>query len=213
MQSRRKKRGGRPVTVVVLVILFLNGAVPGVAQEPVQDLEKNISRAIRILNDPRSTGDGDKAVQLQELWELLVRSFDFHEFSKRVLAKHWQRFTPKEQEAFIDVFSRFLGDFYLRKVLDLYGGEKVIFIDQTMVSDSKAVVSVEVLRKGIKIPVKVKMIETDGSWRVYDLVFLGISGVSNYRAQFRALLKNQTPAQVIAGIREKIERQGVMPGG
>jgi phospholipid transport system substrate-binding protein len=67
----------------------------------------------------------------------------------------------------------------------------------------------EILRRGLKVPIKVKMIKADTSWKVYDLVFLGISGVSNYRAQFRALLNKQSPAQVIAGIREKMVRQGV----
>ncbi|MBW1945087.1 MAG: ABC transporter substrate-binding protein, partial [Deltaproteobacteria bacterium] len=55
-------------------------------------------------------------------------------------------------------------------------------------------------------------LKRDGSWKVYDLVFLGISGVSNYRAQFRVLLKKQSPAQVIASIREKMERQRVKQG-
>ena len=203
---------GHPITIYVLIIVLLNVPLPADAKEPMQDLEKNISRAISVLNDPRHSKDGNKEVQFQELWEELIRSFDFHEFSKRVLASHWKRFTVQEQEAFIDVFSRFLGDFYLRKVLDLYNGEKVISIDQAKVTDLKAVVSVEVLRKGLKIPVKVKMIKSDGSWKVYDLVFLGISGISNYRAQFRVLLKKQSPAQVIASIREKMERQRVKPG-
>ncbi|MBW1943569.1 MAG: ABC transporter substrate-binding protein, partial [Deltaproteobacteria bacterium] len=164
------------------------------AKEPVQDLEQNISRAISILNESRHSKDGSQEVQLQELQELLVKSFDFHEFSKRVLASHWKRFSAREQEVFIDVFSRFIGDFYLRKVLDLYSGEKVIFIEQAKVTDSKAVITIQVQRKGLKIPVKVKMLKRDGSWKVYDLVFLGISGVSNYRAQFRVLLKKQSPA-------------------
>ena len=212
LQSRWKKSRGRPITIYALIILLLNLPLLADAKEPVQDLEQNISRAIRILNESRHSEDGSQTAQLQELWELLVKSFDFHEFSRRVLASHWKRFSAREQEVFIDVFSRFIGDFYLRKVLDLYSGEKVIFIEQAKVTDSKAVVSLQVQRRGLKIPVKVKMLKRDGSWKVYDLVFLGISGVSNYRAQFRVLLKKQSPAQVIASIREKMERQRVKQG-
>jgi len=173
--------------------------------EPMQVLESNISRAIHIINDPQYAQGGGKDNQFQELWELLQQSFDFHEFSRRVLATHGRGLTGVEREAFVDVFSRFLGQFYLRKVLELYDGERVIYLDQQMVSDGKAIVSVKVLRKGLEVPVKVKMSKRSGTWKVYDLVFLGISGVSNYRAQFRFLLKDHTPAQVIRAVRERLE--------
>jgi len=166
LQSRWKKSRGRPITIYALIILLLNVPLVADAKEPVQDLEQNISRAIGILNESRHSKDGSQEVQLQELQELLVKSFDFHEFSKRVLASHWKRFSAREQEVFIDVFSRFIGDFYLRKVLDLYSGEKVIFIEQAKVTDSKAVITIQVQRKGLKIPVKVKMLKRDGSWKV-----------------------------------------------
>ncbi len=125
LQSRWKENRGRPIVIYALIILLLNVPFLVDAKEPVQDLEQNISRAISILNESRHSEDGSQAVQLQELWELLVKSFDFHEFSKRVLASHWKKFSAREQEVFIDVVSRYIGDSYLRKVLDLYSGEKV----------------------------------------------------------------------------------------
>lgn len=191
----------------ILFILLLHAPLYVEAMEPIQVLENNISRAVDILDDSRHVRGGDKAKQFQELWELLQQGFDFHEFSRRVLAAHWKGFTTAEREAFVDVFSRFLGQFYLRKVLDLYAGERVMYLKQRMISASRAVVSIKVLHKGLEVPVKVKMTNRSGSWKVYDLVFVGISGISNYRAQFQFLLKNRTPAQVIAGIRERVEHQ------
>jgi len=211
-QSHWKKNRGYPITIYVLILILFHVPLLARAEEPVQNLEKNIFRAIGILNNPSYREGGNREKQFQELWTLLLQSFDFHEFSKRALSSHWKRFSEQEQKDFVDAFSKFLGGFYLRRVQDAYTKERVFYKKQERVSDSKAVIHLEVLRNEIRVPVKVKMTNRSGSWKVYDLVFLGISGVSNYRAQFSVLLKKQSPAQVIASIREKMERQRVKKG-
>jgi phospholipid transport system substrate-binding protein len=50
------------------------------------------------------------------------------------------------------------------------------------------------------------MIKRKGQWKVYDIQFLGISAVRNYRAQFKSLLRKETPDQVIERIRERIRK-------
>jgi ABC-type transporter MlaC component len=56
----------------------------------------------------------------------------------------------------------------------------------------------------VEVPVKLRMKKKLGTWKVYDLSALGISAVSNYRAQFKWILQNKTPDQAIADIKEKI---------
>jgi phospholipid transport system substrate-binding protein len=51
------------------------------------------------------------------------------------------------------------------------------------------------------------MLKRNSTWKVYDIIVLGISGVKNYRAQFKALFRNDTPAQVIGRIRDRIEQE------
>jgi hypothetical protein len=48
------------------------------------------------------------------------------------------------------------------------------------------------------------MIKRRGSWKVYDIQLLGISAVRNYRAQFKSLLRKESPAQVINRIKERV---------
>jgi len=43
-----------------------------------------------------------------------------------------------------------------------------------------------------------------GTWKVYDLSALGVSAVSNYRAQFNWILQSETPDQVINTLKERI---------
>jgi phospholipid transport system substrate-binding protein len=50
------------------------------------------------------------------------------------------------------------------------------------------------------------MVKRKGMWKVYDIQFLGISAVRNYRAQFKSLLSKQTPDRVIELMKQKIEQ-------
>jgi len=70
-----------------------------------------------------------------------------------------------------------------------------------------ALVRANVLWKGVEVPVEVRMLKRDSTWKVYDIIVLGISGVMNYRAQFQALFRNDTPSQVIGRIRDRIKKE------
>ena len=186
--------------------LFFIVAAPLVsyADQPLDDLRRGVDQGIQILEDPRYEDASFKKIQQQKLWEVTQQIFDFREFSRRVLASHWKKFTPQQQTEFSQVFAEFLGKFYLARVQKRYNGEKIFYVDQKLISQSRALVELKILWKNVEVPVELRMKKKHGSWKVYDLSALGVSAVSNYRAQFSRMLQNETPDQVIAGIKEKI---------
>jgi len=192
--------------IVAYIFLYLVIAAPALslAEQPLEDLRRAVDKGIQILEDPRYEDASLKKVQRQKLWEVMLQTFDFREFSRRVLAGHWKKFTPRQRNEFSQVFAEFLGKFYLGRLQTRYSGEKVFYIDQKIVSESRALVEVEVLWKNVEVPVELRMIKTGGTWKVYDLSALGINAVANYRAQFQSLLQNSSPDQVIDIVREKI---------
>ena len=50
------------------------------------------------------------------------------------------------------------------------------------------------------------MILAGDIWKVYDVVVEGVSLVLNYRSQFRAILENNTPAQMLEIVKKKVEK-------
>jgi len=70
-------------------------------------------------------------------------------------------------------------------------------VRQEQVSSTRARVDVVVLWRARRIPITAKMIRREGTWKIYDVSSLGISAMQNYRAQFRWLLQQETPARVI----------------
>jgi phospholipid transport system substrate-binding protein len=193
-----------------LLILF---AIPSLAycEEPMDVLEKTVNLGIALLQDPHYQVASKKGEQQELLCDTAGQVFDFREFSRRVLASKWRSFTPEQRKEFVEVFAEFLCKYYITRLQERYKDEKVTYLSQHLVGNRIALVRVNVLWKEVEVPVEVRMLKRNSTWKVYDIIVLGISGVKNYRAQFQALFRNDTPSQVIGRIRDRIneeERKG-----
>ena len=177
------------------------------SEQPIDVLQKSINMGIAILEDPQYQDITEKDRQQKILCEAAWEAFDFTEFSKRVLGSNWLTFTSSQRQQFIDAFSEFLCKYYITRLQEKYTDEKVIYLSQHPLADSRALVKVNVLWKGVEVPVEVRMLKRNDTWKVYDIIVVGVSGVRNYRAQFQSILLKQSPAQVIGLIENRIRQE------
>jgi ABC-type transporter MlaC component len=184
-------------------ILALSG--PAFAAGPVETCRQTIAEGLRILNDPQSRSPERKPLQRERLRVVLAEGFDFTEFSKRVLAEKWDAFLPAQRIEFVDVFSKFLENYYLAQLLKYYTHETVTCEGQEMLGPARAVVKANVVWMNRPIPVEVRMLKHAGRWRAYDVSVIGFSVVATYRAQFREIMRTHSPAQAIALVRSRMD--------
>ena len=173
-------------------------------QQPLEAVRQGIEKAIGVLDDPRFQDADQKKHQQRELWKIMLTVFDFKEFSRKVLGSYWGKFSPQQRDEFVRVFGEFLGKFYLGRLQVRYNKERVIYQGQQMISDSIALVEIEVLWRNLKVPVTLRMTNRSGKWKVYDLSAFGVNAVSNYRAQFKWILSKESPQQIIGRLKAKI---------
>ena len=192
------------ITVFVLILIFIASPSFSVAQDPLEAVRQNIESGIRVLEDPQYEDNSRKQEQQRILYKIMQQTYDFREFSRKVLSSHWYKFSARQRNEFVRVFSEFLGKFYLGKLQDRYNGQKINYLKQQIINDTIALVEIEVNWKKLKIPVTLRVTKRSGSWKVYDLSVLGINAVSNYRAQFKSILKKESPQQVIGRLRDKV---------
>ena len=192
----------------VLYFFLMVVVMPSIsfALGPLETVRKNVEEGIRVLEDPRYENGSHKQEQMQILWEVMQQTYDFQEFSRKVLGSGWYKFSQRQRVEFVKVFSEFLGKFYLGKLQDRYSGQKINFLSQKMISLSRALVDIEVIWNKVKIPVTLRVTNRSGKWKVYDLTALGINAVSNYRAQFKSFIRKESPRQIIARLKEKIAK-------
>ena len=194
------------IFLYIFIITLITAPALALGEQPLEALQRGIDKGISVLEDPQYQDDSQKKEQAQKLWEVTQEIFDFKEFSRRVLASHWKKFTPRQRDEFVELMGELLGKPNLRKLQSRYNGEKVFYIDQKMIRESRALVEIKVLWKNLDVPVKLRMKKNRGKWKVYDLSSLGISAVSNYRAQLQQILQKKSPAEVIEIFRKKIRK-------
>lgn len=190
---------------IVLFLILLGNPSLSFEGQPLEALQQGIDAAIRVLKAPRDQNPIKKNTALQNLFEVARQLFDFEEISRQVLDSHWKRYSLQQRKEFVDVFSEFLGKFYLSKLQEKYRDERVLYLDQQIIGGTRALVEIKVLWRDLEIPVKIRMIKRKGMWKVYDFSVLGISAVKNYRAQFKMILRKESPQQVIERLKKKIE--------
>lgn len=194
---------------LTFVLLLLCIFTPNLArsEKPLTIIEMRIDQLINILKNPQYQEMAQKDLLRKKIWEIIREVFDFREMAKRALAHNWKKFTKEQREEFSRLFSELLSNTYIGKIQRGYRDEKVVYLTQKMVTDSKALVKTKVLRQGMEIPVFYSMVKRNETWRVYDINIEGVGLVKNYRSQFSKILLKRSPAQLIEMLKEKIEQE------
>lgn len=186
-------------SVLLLTLAVASSAFAGEAQN---HLKGGIDKVISILSDPGLKGPAKKAERERRLRGVADSFFDWRELSRRALAEHWNKFSPKQQDEFVSNFSELLEKTYFRK-LEKYNNEKVEYLKE-QIAGNQAFVSTQVLMKDKTIPINYVMIKHD-QWMVYDVVIEGVSLVKNYRTQFAKILVKESPEALNQRIKDKIK--------
>jgi phospholipid transport system substrate-binding protein len=192
------------VLIIALAALKLS-PVSALAASPLETIQTQVNRALEVLRDPALKADSAKGVKEKKIWVIVDGVFNYNELSKRTLAQHWKRFSPGQQGEFIRLFGKLLGSVYMERII-AYKDEKVVFGKVRQLSDKIVEVQSEVVRSSQSIPIHYRMILENGEWKVYDVVIEGVSLVQNYRSQFREILTNKSPEDLLKILREKVRK-------
>ena len=195
------RRPGRATLFALPLALAL--AAPGAwAGEPADQLFARIDEVLKILEDPALK----PAARAQERRDAIRRVaediFDFHEITRRSLGRHWHARTPAERLEFTRLFAELLERSYIGK-LELYGGERITLLGDSVEGDVATVRTRIVTRKGSEIPVEYRMLRQAARWRAYDVAIEGVSLIANYRTQFDKVIQRTSFQQLVKQVRDK----------
>ncbi|MFP4349527.1 MAG: MlaC/ttg2D family ABC transporter substrate-binding protein [Thermodesulfobacteriota bacterium] len=193
----------KKITVICLTLIFFTGTalVSAAKNEPMEELRGPIEKGISILKNPEYKDDSE--AQREKIWEIIQNVFDFRAVSIRALARNWRLLSPEQREVFTTEFTELLKNNYLDKIQGEFQDEEVVFEEQDMLSEDKAVVRTTVIRKNVETPIDYRVHLKDGKWRIYDVNIEGISLVQNYRKQFNDILAKEKPDALIQRLKEK----------
>lgn len=189
------------VASALTLTLHLDGML-AYAGEPLEIVKSVADRVMAILKDPKFKSPDMKKERVERLKEIINSVFDYDEMARRTLGAHWRRRTAAEQQEFLKLFRAFLEKVYSEKV-DLYQGERALFVRETIDGDYAEVESKVINAKGEESPVLYRLKRTDSRWNVYDAVIENISIVNNYRSQFDRVISRSSFDELKKMLREK----------
>jgi len=192
----------------MLVVLSLISTIEAWAQSqgPMERIKETTDKIIAILSDPALKAPEKAEERRRLVREAVDERFDWEEFSRRALGRHWRNRTPEEKKAFVPLFGQLVERTYRDKVED-YSGEKVNYLDERT-KDEYGLVRAEVLTNdNRKIAVDYRLRYKKNDWFVYDVTVEGVSLVNNYRVQFNDIIMKSGYDELLKRLKEKVTEE------
>ena len=190
----------------LIILAFFLFSFSAYAGEPMNVTQVNVNKVLDVLRDPKLKPESAKEIKKQKLRTIYKNMFNKIEFSKRTLARNWDKLNAGQQKEFIELFEQVLEKTYIDKILS-YTNEKIDFYKETMNSEKLAEIQTKVITSSKEIPIFYRLILKDGGWKVYDVVVENVSLVQNYRTQFNDILAKNTPEKLLEILRKKVKEQ------
>jgi len=182
---------------VILIAAAAMAATPG--EEARQLVRSTADDVIAVLAD-KSLNPEQKR---EKITVIVEKSFDFMTLCKLVMARHWAKLTPEQQQQFAVEFKQHLTITYGKNV-ENYRNEKVVVTgDREEVRGDWTVKSIIERPTAENVKVDYRLRRIDGQWRMIDMIVEGVSLVANFRSQFQDIITKSGPAKVIDLLREK----------
>ena len=199
----------RPTVALGLALglaLPLAAAAPAAAQstpapEATAYIEQTVDEVVAILADKATPLDA----RLRKIEAVAERRFDFPRMSKLVLGRNRKKLSDEQQSQFTVEFMRHLSVTYGRQI-EKYTDEKVEILSSRR--DKKgATVKTKLVGGAVDgILVDYRLRESDGQWRIIDVIPEGVSLIQNFRAQIQEIVSAEGADRLIQILREKNER-------
>ncbi len=201
---RMIRTGALGVCSALLLVLGTEAWGEGTAAA---DATAEVSEVMKQVLEISGDQDLDAATRRSRIEQLAMERFAWTTMSRLVLARNWRKLSDPQQKEFVDAFRQHLAVVYGRR-LEKMGDETIEVSPGRVASNGDVTVRTTIhggQADGVVIAYRLR--DTDGEWKVIDVIIEGVSLVSNFRSQMNQIANNSGADSVIEKLREKNEAQ------
>jgi phospholipid transport system substrate-binding protein len=207
LRSRSRSRsslGPRAAALALAAALAFAGAerVSAAASDGTVDarafVQQTIDSVLVILRNKSIPLETKKT----DVESIAYQSFDFTLMSRLVLARNWEKFSPKQQTDFVDAFKKHLSATY-RDTLNTFRDENIAIVGSRTESNGDVTVMTVVKGSADDTKVDYRMRKGSSGWRGIDVIIEGVSLVQNFRSQAQEIVSSEGPDGLIQKLRSK----------
>lgn len=172
--------------ISILLFFFLASNLAYSSAGPDTFLKESVEEISLLVSKYKERFEVDEEFLRSKMDSTVMPKLDIKLMSKIILGKKiWTNLSDKQKNDFVEAFKFRMTSTYMKSIT-AFDGEKVIFLPyEPGKRNNIAYVKSKYLIPGGDIAVDYRLIKKSNQWKVYDIIFDGISLMKNYRADFR----------------------------
>lgn len=172
--------------ISILVMFLCISSLAHTSDTPDGFLKDSVTEISDLISKYKDRFENDEKFLRDKMNTVVMPKLDIELMSKIILGKKvWLNLTDNQKENFISAFRYRMTSTYMKSIT-AFEGEKVQFLPYVPGKrDNIAYVKSKYLIPGGDIDVHYRLIKNNSGWKVYDIIFDGISLMKNYRVDFR----------------------------
>jgi phospholipid transport system substrate-binding protein len=178
------RRSFLPAALALLVGIAASAPVAVAAADPAALISDLGNRALEVLG--KNVTPSQRESRFRELFD---EDFDVPAIAHFVLGRYWRIATAAQQQEFVRLFTEYTALAYSRRLAE-YSGETLTVTGSRPEPDGSIVTS-EIVRTNGAPPAKVdwRLIRTDGTYKITDVIVDGISMAVTQRSEFASVIQ------------------------
>tara|TARA_B100000123_G_C25731030_1_gene429282 strand:- start:892 stop:1473 length:582 start_codon:yes stop_codon:yes gene_type:complete len=187
----------------ILLAFLLTTNIAFSSNTPDGFLKDSVEEISLLVSKYKERFETDDEFLRDKMNSTVMPKLDIKLMSKIILGKKiWTNLSTSQKEDFVEAFKYRMTSTYMKSIT-AFDGEKVVFLPyEPGKRENIAYVKSKYLIPGGDIAVDYRLIKKSNEWKVYDIIFDGISLMKNYRADFREHVSQSGIDSLITSLRE-----------
>ena len=195
---------------LLALLLVCGGSIAHAEQiQPVELISSTADYVLEQVRTRKAELEKDSSGIYDLVQKKVLPHFDFRVMSRGALGKYWRQASEKQKNAIAHEFQELLVRTYATTLLN-YSDQEIEYLPfRGKPGDKRVTVATRVHSSGgPPVPINYRLYrQSDGSWKIYDVVVDGVSLVSNYRGSFSAEVKKHGIDGLISALQSHNKRQ------
>ena len=187
----------------LLLAFLLTANIAFSSNTPDGFLKDSVEEISLLVSKYKDRFETDEEFLRDKMNSSVMPKLDIKLMSKIILGKKiWTEMSESQKDNFVEAFQYRMTSTYMKSIT-AFDGEKVIFLPyEPGKRENIAYVKSKYLIPGGDIAVDYRLIKKSEEWKVYDIIFDGISLMKNYRADFREHVSQNGIESLIISLRK-----------
>jgi phospholipid transport system substrate-binding protein len=185
-------------------------ALPAAAESGPRDLVEQANQQIqKLVNQVHAEGSPGATERDRQLKTVVTELLDIDFMAQEALGRTWESLSPEQRQEYLSLMRQLVERSYLRQTRSRI--DYTVEIGDVDINERRGQAEVQT-RLRITTRGRVEMIEIvyglerrENRWRVVDVETDGLSMVSNYRSQFRRIIRQDGVPELLNRMRSRLQ--------